>query len=152
MSEQHTQDQLMVHTDGADGWPLLMIGGPAGRIVANVNPESGVDTIKAPSIAFKKMPAEANARRMAACWNHCRSVSTEDLEAMDRPGDVSWAAAIDRMVRERAELLAAARETAAALDALLQQKPMLAATVCGSTTLGNHRVQLHAAIKKAAGA
>lgn len=50
------------------------------------------------------------------------------------------------------ELLAAAREAAAALDALLQQKPMLAATVCGSTTLGNHRAQLHAAINKAAGA
>lgn len=49
------------------------------------------------------------------------------------------------------ELLAEARETAAALDALLQQHPMMAATVCGATTLGDQRATLKAAIQKAEG-
>lgn len=80
MSAQHTTGILTIHVDGADGWPLLMVGGPAGRIVANVNTESGVDTTKAPSIAFKKMPGTENARRLAACWNACNGISTENLE------------------------------------------------------------------------
>lgn len=50
---------------------------------------------------------EANARRLVACWNACEMVSTEDLEALTRPGDVSWAGTIDRLVRERDELLEA---------------------------------------------
>jgi hypothetical protein len=37
----------------------------------------------------------------------CEMVSTEDLEALTRPGDVSWACTIDRVVRERDELLTA---------------------------------------------
>ncbi len=83
MSEQHTQGLMTVYKDNADAWPLLMIGGPTGRIVANVNTEAGVDTSKAPSIAFKPMPAEANARRLAACWNACEQmgISTEALES-----------------------------------------------------------------------
>ena len=85
MSAQHTPGRMTVHTDGADGWPLLMIGGPAGRIVANVNTESGVDTTKAPSIAFKPMPATENARRLAACWNACEGVPTDLLEANPAP-------------------------------------------------------------------
>lgn len=48
-----------------------------------------------------------NARRLVACWNACEKVSTEDLEAITRPGDVSWAITIDRLVRERDELRAA---------------------------------------------
>lgn len=50
---------------------------------------------------------EANARRLVACWNACEMVSTEDLEALTRPGDVSWTGTIDRLVRERDELLEA---------------------------------------------
>lgn len=80
MSAQHTPGRMTVHIDGDDGWPLLMIGGPAGRIVANVNAESGVDTSKAPSIAFKTMPAAGNARRLAACWNACEGLSTDLLD------------------------------------------------------------------------
>lgn len=52
---------------------------------------------------------------------------------------------------QRNDLLTAAREVASALDDLLQKKPMLAATRCGSTTLGNHRAELRAAIAKAPG-
>ena len=81
MSENYTQGLMTVYKDNADAWPLLMIGGPTGRIVANVNTEAGVDTSKAPSIAFKPMPAEANARRLAACWNACEGISTEHLES-----------------------------------------------------------------------
>ena len=56
-----------------------------------------------------------------------------------------------RLIAAAPDLLEAACEAAAALDALLRQKPVLAGTVCGSTTLGNHRVQLNAAIAKATG-
>ncbi|WP_101048889.1 hypothetical protein [Macromonas nakdongensis] len=49
----------------------------------------------------------ADARRLVACWNACEMVSTEDLEALTRPADVSWACTIDRLVRERDELLEA---------------------------------------------
>lgn len=90
MSDQHTQGRMTVYKDNADSWPLLMIGDPAAsRIVANVNTEAGVDTSKAPSIAFKKMPAEANARRLAACWNACEGVPTEVLEAQ-HGGGLPW--------------------------------------------------------------
>ena len=71
-------------------------------------------------------------------------------------GDGHRVAVVDRIDDARAisalpDLLEAACEAAAALDALLRQKPVLAGTVCGSTTLGNHRVQLNAAIAKATG-
>ena len=102
MSAQHTQGLMKVHTENADGWPLLMIGG---RIVANVNAESGVDTTKAPSIAFKPMPAEANARRLVACWNALEKVDTDVLESLTLPGDVSWALAINTLAKERDEML-----------------------------------------------
>jgi hypothetical protein len=100
MSE-HTQGRMTINTDKADGWPLLMIGS---RIVANVNTESGVDTSKAPSIAFKPMPAEANARRLVACWNACEGLHTESLERGKPLADQL----VDALT-QRDELLAALR-------------------------------------------
>ena len=44
------------------------------------------------------------------------------------------------LLDEQAALL---RECRAALDDLLKQKPMIAALVCGSTTLGNLRASLY---------
>jgi hypothetical protein len=44
------------------------------------------------------------------------------------------------LLEEQAALL---RECRSALDDLLKQKPMMAALVCGSTTLGNLRASLH---------
>ena len=154
MSAQHTLGRMVVHTDGADGWPLLMIGGPAGRIVANVNTESGVDTTKAPSIAFKPMPATENARRLAACWNACEGLSTDLLENITTVGDTLSARFEVRdneereLIAQRDALLAAARTMSAALDDLIAKKPMLAAAMAGSTTLGNQRVEFGAAIKR----
>lgn len=155
MSAQHTQGRMTVHTDGADGWPLLMIGGPAGRrIVANVNTESGVDTTKAPSIAFKTMPATENARRLAACWNACEGLSTDLLENITMVGDTLSARFEMRaneereLIAQRDALLAAARTMSAALDDLIAKKPMLAAAMAGSTTMGNQRVEFGAVIKQ----
>jgi len=59
-----TSGPWTVHTDSDDGWPLVMAGGPSGRIVANVNPESCPDESSAP--AFVVMPSDANARHIAA--------------------------------------------------------------------------------------
>lgn len=65
MSGQHTPGPWIVHSDPKDSrWPLVMAGSSAGRIVANVNPESCPDTTSAP--AFVQMPASANARLIAA--------------------------------------------------------------------------------------
>ena len=60
---QHTPAPWTIHAD-TDGWPLVMSGGVAGRIVANVNPQSCPDESSAP--AFVAMPCEANARLIAA--------------------------------------------------------------------------------------
>lgn len=147
MSAQHTQGHMTVHTDGADGWPLLMIGGPAGRIVANVNTESGVDTSKAPSIAFKAMPATENARRLAACWNACAGIPTDVLEAIP-DGPAALLPMYAQLEAQRDALLAAARTMSAALDDLIAKKPVLAGVMSGSTTMGNQRVEFRAAIKQ----
>ncbi len=43
---------------------------------------------------------------------------------------------------QRDELLDACEAAFNAIEALLKDKPMLAAKVCGSTTLGNHRAEI----------
>lgn len=91
MSAQHTQGRISVKGT---------------RLYADDYP--GIDYIAAMQVSNQPMWDE-DARRLAACWNACEKVSTEDLEALTRPGDVSWAATIDRLVRERDELLKALR-------------------------------------------
>ena len=54
--------------------------------------------------------------------------------------DEAIAAGDSVLLNEQAALL---RECRAALDALLKDKPMLAAKICGSTTLGNLRAMLY---------
>lgn len=142
----HTPGRLMVHIDGVDGWPLLMIGGPAGRIVANVNAESGVDTTKAPSIAFKTMPAAENARRLAACWNAAEGLPTAELEAA---ADGRLLNVFEALVRDRDALLAGVREANLALRDMIAKNPTMAGTQRGSTTLGNLAAELGALIQKA---
>jgi hypothetical protein len=44
-----------------------------------LNSKTGPDVVSAP--AMRQMPAEANARRLVACWNACQSIPTEALEA-----------------------------------------------------------------------
>lgn len=53
-------------------WALVMSGGKAGVIVANVNTESCPDTASAP--AFRVMPAEANAQLIAAAPDLLRAL------------------------------------------------------------------------------
>lgn len=45
------------------------------------------------------------------------------------------------LMNEQAALL---RECRAAIDSLIVQKPALAGLICGSTTLGNLKAELHA--------
>lgn len=49
------------------------------------------------------------------------------------------------------EMLAELRECAAALDALIEDRPMLAAKLCGSTTLGNRRAEARGVLTKIGG-
>ena len=63
MSEiTHTLGPWSVHSDDGDDWLMVMAGGPSGKIVANVNPE----TFSAGVADLVEMPAEANARLIAA--------------------------------------------------------------------------------------
>jgi hypothetical protein len=62
-----TPGPWQIYLVAGDPWPKVIAGDPsAGCIICNVNPESGVDASKAPSIAFHRMPAMANARLLAA--------------------------------------------------------------------------------------
>lgn len=117
MNDQHSPGRMTVHAEDAAGWPLLMIGS---RIVANVNPESGVDTSKAPSIAFKKMPAEANARRLAACWNYCEGLDTDGMETATKIGQPIKAFIDEALVKEL-ELIAQRDELLAALQRAIDE-------------------------------
>ena len=54
--------------------------------------------------------------------------------------DEAMAAGDAVLMNEQAALL---RECRHALDGLLKQRPMMAALVCGSTTLGNLRAELY---------
>lgn len=54
--------------------------------------------------------------------------------------DDAMAAGDEVLMNEQAALL---RECRLALDCLLRDKPMLAAKICGSTTLGNLRASLY---------
>ena len=69
----------------------------------------------------------------------------EYLEAALAQPDVTMADAVAAcdsvLLNEQAALL---RECRAALDSLIKQKPTLAGLLCGSTTLGNLKAELHA--------
>lgn len=65
MKTKHSPAPWTMHReDPASEWLLIMSGGPAGRIVANVNAESCPDISSAP--AFVQMPQDANGRLIAA--------------------------------------------------------------------------------------
>lgn len=65
ISAQHTPGPWTYHfEEPSREWALVMSGGKAGQIVANVNTKSCPDRASAP--AFSVMPAEANARLIAA--------------------------------------------------------------------------------------
>lgn len=82
----YTPGPWVVHQEIGSSWPLVMAGGQAGRIVANINPESCPDKSSAPSPVV--MPADANARLISAAPELLESLS-ELIDAMGRyEGDV----------------------------------------------------------------
>lgn len=48
----------------------------------------------------------ANARRLAACWNACQGIETEELEIIDDAGE-NFTVVFDRIKAQRDELLSA---------------------------------------------
>ena len=80
---------------------------------------------------------ELNARRLAACWNACEKVSTEDLDALTSPGDVSWAMTIDMLVRERDHFQALAKDNGS----------VIVKTACDLGAMRAQRDELLAALK-----
>ena len=81
MKTNHTPGPWVVHHERGSEWALVMSGGPAGRIICNVNPESCPDTSSAP--AFVRMPMEANARLIAAAPDLLDALS-DLLERIER--------------------------------------------------------------------
>ena len=81
-----------------------------------------------------------------ACVLRQRDDLRDKLEQQAKPADAgsvmdyAVAAGDAVLMNEQAALL---RECRFALDCLLEKKPILAALVCGSTTLGNLRASLH---------
>jgi hypothetical protein len=78
---KHTPGPWSIHKEPGSIWPLVMAGGPAGRIVANINPESCPDKSSAPSHVV--MPANANARLISAAPELLESLG-ELVDAMGR--------------------------------------------------------------------
>lgn len=70
-------------------WALVMAGGKGGQIVANVNSKSCPDSTSAP--AFRAMPAEANAKLIAASpdlLEACREMLRLDDDGIETaPGE-----------------------------------------------------------------
>lgn len=130
MSEKHTHGPLVLSQHGA------IRGGPMVRYINGSTQEQVAMTTGADWMG----PGEQleNARRLVACWNACEKVSTEDLEALTRPGDVSFAMTIDMLVRERDHFQALAKDngsvivkTACDLGAMWAQRgTLLAALRC----------------------
>lgn len=75
---EHTPGPWTIHREDSNEWAMVMSGGSAGKIVANVSCESCPNTHSAP--AFVQMPQEANARLIAA--------APELLKALE---DLVWA-------------------------------------------------------------
>lgn len=94
MSEKHTPGRVKVqHPDaGERGWEVAFEPGLE-RLCADIT--------------------EANARRLAACWNACESIDTEYLE-----GDDSLPHYARRLMAQRDELLAALRMVMACAGAI----------------------------------
>lgn len=109
MSAKHTPGQLIVRPNGGD-WSASYEGNGSTAYMGIVNDQG---TTIALAVAHSTNPwkepegPDEDARRLVACWNACERVSTEDLESLKRPGDISWAMTIDMLVRQRDELLAA---------------------------------------------
>ena len=87
MKTQHTPGPWTIHAD-TDGWPLVMSGGVAGRIVANVNPQSCPDESSAPE--FVEMPCEANARLIAAAPELLEAVVAAELMLRHAAMTIEW--------------------------------------------------------------
>jgi hypothetical protein len=93
MSTQHTPGPWIIYSGSdaeihrKDGFVLVVSGNNAGRIVANVNTESCPDASSAP--AFVRMPADANARLIAAAPDYY--AATQQLLAQWGKGNLSEA-------------------------------------------------------------
>ena len=101
---QHTTEPWKVSLeDSTPEWSVITADG--GRVVANVNEETGPELIAGVPV-MRVMPGELNARRIVACVNALRGVPTEELERhhLAHAGEVRFRI---EMTRQRDELLAA---------------------------------------------
>lgn len=75
---QHTTEPWKVSLeDSTPEWSVITAAG--GRVVANVNEETGPELIAGVPV-MRVMPGELNARRIVACVNACRGLPTDELE------------------------------------------------------------------------
>jgi hypothetical protein len=95
MSTKHTEGRLVVSS-------TFLVCNEEAKIVAQCQP-----MLEVPELAPSVLEAEANARRLVACWNACEGISTEDLE---KPMEMHVTLAIsEAAAARRDELLKALR-------------------------------------------
>ena len=112
---QHTTEPWKVSLeDSTPEWSVITAAG--GRVVANVNEETGPELIAGVPV-MRVMPGELNARRIVACVNALRGVPTEELERhhLAHAGEVRFRI---EMTRQRDELLAALEEAKSVLSSI----------------------------------
>lgn len=100
---KHTQEPWRVSLeDSTPEWSVITADG--GRVVANVNEETGPELIAGVPV-MRVMPGELNARRIVACVNACHNLSNDELEQKGLVTAIS--ARFLAAERSRDELLAA---------------------------------------------
>ena len=115
---QHTTEPWKVSLeDSTPEWSVITAAG--GRVVANVNEETGPELIAGVPV-MRVRPGELNARRIVACVNALRGVPTEELERhhLAHAGEVRFRI---EMTRQRDELLAALEKLSGDVEALMKE-------------------------------
>lgn len=120
MSAQHTQGRLRLSASGA-----LYVGDP--KVLAGLKIHSPwiVDAWEGDD------EADANMRRLAACWNACEGLSTEALERLGTLDRARVELDVIRVqaIAQRDELLAALRRAASGLESVSYQDPSIASAL-----------------------
>lgn len=143
MEAQHTPGRLEVAVQifDNDGAPESVIQGMGGAASVAVALDFG---------ANNHGMREANARRLAACWNACEGIPTEALEAQ-QSGGLPWSvadqidklAALSRAERQSDELLAALKKLLPLVEGYQDEGPYgegwmsdkLSEAFCGASAL-----------------
>lgn len=108
MSEQHTPGKLRLERDPMHFDSMSSIRGGEHREHLGPPDELMIE------VGGWSPAQEANARRLAACWNALDGISTSQIEAAARSGSIAYA--LHKVISQREELLEALKKAEAALS------------------------------------